>query len=49
VAWQEWPVERWLTTASAKKHVSDFLVATAPLASWLAEHVGASTAEPSRR
>jgi uncharacterized protein (DUF2461 family) len=49
VAWQEWPVEPWLTTASAKKHVSDFLVATRPLASWLAEHVGASTAGPSRR
>jgi uncharacterized protein (TIGR02453 family) len=48
-AWQEWPVEPWLTTADAKNHVSGFLVATRPLASWLAEHVGASTAEASRQ
>jgi uncharacterized protein (TIGR02453 family) len=49
VAWQEWPVEPWLTTAAAKKHISGFLVATRPLASWLAEHVGDTTAEPARR
>ena len=49
VAWQEWPVEPWLTTGEAKKHITGFLVATRPLAAWLATHVGASTAEPSRR
>jgi uncharacterized protein (DUF2461 family) len=49
VAWQEWPVEPWLTTAVAKRHITGFLRATRPLASWLAAHVGASTAEPSRR
>jgi uncharacterized protein (TIGR02453 family) len=49
VAWQEWPVEPWLTTPEAKKHITGFLVATRPLAAWLATHVGASTAEPSRR
>lgn len=49
VAWQEWPVEQWLTTREAKKHVTGFLVATRPLAAWLAAHVGASAAETSRR
>jgi uncharacterized protein (TIGR02453 family) len=49
VAWQEWPVESWLTTPDAKQHVVGFLVATRPLAAWLAAHVGDSTAEASRR
>jgi uncharacterized protein (TIGR02453 family) len=49
VAWQEWPVEPWLTTPAAKKHITGFLVATRPLAAWLATHVGASTAEPPGR
>jgi uncharacterized protein (TIGR02453 family) len=49
VAWREWPVEPWLTTGEAKKRITGFLVATRPLAAWLAAHVGASTAEPSRR
>jgi len=49
VAWQEWPVEPWLTTAAAVQRITGFLLATRPLASWLAAHVGASTAEPSRR
>jgi uncharacterized protein (TIGR02453 family) len=49
VAWQEWPVEPWLTTAAAKEHITGFLVATRPLAAWLAEYVGASTAVPARR
>jgi uncharacterized protein (TIGR02453 family) len=49
VAWQEWPVEPWLTTPEARKHITGFLVATKALAAWLAAHVGASIAEPSRR
>jgi uncharacterized protein (TIGR02453 family) len=49
VAWHEWPVERWLTRAEAKKRVTGFLVATRPLAAWLAANVGASTAEGGRR
>lgn len=40
VAWKEWPVEPWLTTAEAKKVVADFLYASRPLSDWLAQHVG---------
>ncbi len=49
VAWQEWPVEPWLTRPEAKQHVTGFLVATRPLAAWLAAHVGPSAAEEPRR
>jgi uncharacterized protein (TIGR02453 family) len=42
VAWQEWPVEDWLTTAGAKQRVTGFLGVTRPLAAWLADHVGDS-------
>jgi uncharacterized protein (DUF2461 family) len=49
VAWQEWPVEPWLTTPDAKRRVAAFLVATRPLAAWLASHVGDSTAEGRHR
>jgi uncharacterized protein (TIGR02453 family) len=47
VAWKEWPVEPWLATSAARQVVADFLVASRPLASWLADHVGPS-AEPGR-
>jgi len=47
VAWKEWPVEPWLATSAARQVVADFLVASRPLASWLADHVGPST-EPGR-
>jgi uncharacterized protein (TIGR02453 family) len=49
VAWQEWPVEHWLTTPDAKRRVAAFFVATRPLAAWLASHVGDSTAEGRHR
>jgi uncharacterized protein (TIGR02453 family) len=49
VAWKEWPVEPWLGTGAAKKHVAGFLSACRPLCAWLDTHVGASTAEPARR
>ncbi|SEM64396.1 DUF2461 domain-containing protein [Streptacidiphilus jiangxiensis] len=39
-AWRQWPVEPWLGTAEAKKHLVGFLRATRPLNAWLAEHVG---------
>jgi uncharacterized protein (TIGR02453 family) len=42
VAWQQWPVEEWLGTAAAKKRITDFLAATAPLTTWLDKHVGES-------
>ncbi len=48
VAWKQWPVEPWLGTAAAKKHVAEFLAETRPLSDWLAQHVGPS-AEPDRR
>jgi uncharacterized protein (TIGR02453 family) len=44
VAWKEWPVEPWLTTAAARQVIADFLVATEPLGDWLAENVGPSDA-----
>jgi uncharacterized protein (TIGR02453 family) len=47
VAWQEWPVEPWLTTSAAKAVVADFLIAAQPLSDWLAQHVGPSD-EPGR-
>jgi uncharacterized protein (TIGR02453 family) len=49
VAWQEWPVEDWLTTAGAKQRVTGFLGATRPLATWLADHVGDSRLADGRR
>jgi hypothetical protein len=49
VAWKEWPVEPWLGTSAAKKHLAGFLAACQPLCAWLDAHVGPSTAEPARR
>jgi uncharacterized protein (TIGR02453 family) len=49
VAWKEWPVEPWLGTSAAKKHLAGFLAACQPLCAWLDAHVGPSTAEPTRR
>jgi uncharacterized protein (TIGR02453 family) len=49
IAWREWPVEPWLGTAAAKKHVAEFLSACRPLGQWLEENVGASAAEAGRR
>jgi uncharacterized protein (TIGR02453 family) len=43
VAWQEWPVGRWLASAAPKQRIIEFFRATAPLKSWLTEHVGPST------
>ncbi|MEV4537955.1 DUF2461 domain-containing protein [Asanoa sp. NPDC049518] len=42
VAWKEWPVAPWLGTAAAKRRVTDFLRASAPLNQWLATYVGPS-------
>jgi uncharacterized protein (TIGR02453 family) len=42
IAWHEWPVQAWLGTRAAKKRITDFLTATAPLNDWLAKHVGDS-------
>ena len=49
IAWREWPVEPWLSTAAAKDKVRDFLAATRPLALWLADHVGPSKEPDTRR
>jgi uncharacterized protein (TIGR02453 family) len=40
IAWQEWPAGEWLGTPEAKSRVVGFLRAAAPLADWLATHVG---------
>jgi uncharacterized protein (TIGR02453 family) len=49
IAWQEWPVEPWLSTAAAKDRVAGFLVTTQPLAEWLDAQVGPSAMADSRR
>jgi uncharacterized protein (TIGR02453 family) len=49
VAWREWPAAPWLATAAAKKRVVEFFEASRPMNHWLADHVGESELEPSRR
>lgn len=44
IAWREWPVEPWLGTAAARKHVVAFLLAARPLSTWLDSHVGSEAA-----
>jgi uncharacterized protein (TIGR02453 family) len=44
IAWKQWPVEQWLTTAAAREVVGTFLVASRPVSDWLAQHVGPSHA-----
>ena len=48
-AWQDWPAAAWLGTAQARDRVSTFLRDSAPLARWLARHVGPSAEPPRRR
>ncbi len=43
IAWKEWPVEPWLGSAEARKHIAGFLAAARPLSAWLDTHVGAAT------
>jgi uncharacterized protein (TIGR02453 family) len=38
-AWQQWPVEPWLTTAAAKDRIAGFIRACQPLNDWLARYV----------
>jgi uncharacterized protein (TIGR02453 family) len=38
-AWQQWPVEPWLTTAAAKDRVAGFIRTCQPLNDWLARYV----------
>jgi uncharacterized protein (TIGR02453 family) len=47
-AWRQWPVDPWLGTAEARKHVTTFLRAARPLSDWLDTHVGESTLPPDR-
>jgi uncharacterized protein (TIGR02453 family) len=39
-AWQQWPVEPWLETASAKDRLVSFFRTSMPLTSWLNTNVG---------
>jgi uncharacterized protein (TIGR02453 family) len=48
VAWQQWPVESWLETGTARDRVAGFLRTTRPLSSWLDTYVGAPAAHESR-
>jgi uncharacterized protein (TIGR02453 family) len=43
-AFRQWPPGPWLSTRAAKGRVAGFLTETAPLAAWLADHVGPSEA-----
>jgi uncharacterized protein (TIGR02453 family) len=47
VMWHAWPVDRWLESAGSKERIADVLRAATPLTTWLAEHVGGPTEEPS--
>jgi uncharacterized protein (TIGR02453 family) len=49
VAWREWPIEPWLSTAAAKDKVAEFIITTQPLDDWLRTHVGPSELPESRR
>ncbi len=42
IAWKQWPVEEWLTTAAAREVVGTFLVASRPVSDWIAQYVGPS-------
>ena len=42
-AWRQWPVDPWLGTAEARKHITTFLHAARPVSDWLDAHVGEST------
>lgn len=42
-AWRQWPPAPWLSTATAKTRVAEFLRSTAALTGWLDAHVGPST------
>jgi uncharacterized protein (TIGR02453 family) len=46
---RRWPAAAWLGTAKAKDRVVGFLRASAPIRSWLDEHVGESTQPPPAR
>jgi uncharacterized protein (TIGR02453 family) len=39
-AWQQWPVEPWLETTSAKDRIVSFFRTSLPLTSWLNTHAG---------
>jgi len=49
VTWKQWPVEPWLGTPEAKRHVAGFLAASLALCDWLNANVGESAADPARR
>jgi uncharacterized protein (DUF2461 family) len=49
IAWQEWPAEAWLGTATAKERVIKFLRGARPLRDWLDTHVGQSELAEDRR
>ena len=49
VAWQEWPIEPWLSTAAVKDKVAEFFRIAQPLDEWLENHVGPSDRPESRR
>lgn len=49
VAWQQWPVEPWLSTEAVKDKVAEFFRISQPLDEWLENHVGPSDVPESRR
>ena len=44
VAWKEWPVGSWLSTATCKRRIVEFLRSTAELRKWLDAAVGPAEA-----
>jgi hypothetical protein len=49
VAWREWPIEPWLSTAAVKDKVAEFFRIAQPLDEWLENQVGPSDRPESRR
>jgi uncharacterized protein (TIGR02453 family) len=43
IAWQQWPVADWMSTAAARDRIVEALEVSAPLREWLRSEVGTST------
>jgi hypothetical protein len=49
IAWRQWPVAGWMSTAAAQDRIVEALELSAPLREWLLSEVGPSTAGDRRR
>jgi uncharacterized protein (TIGR02453 family) len=49
IAWRQWPVAGWMSTAAAQDRIVEALELSAPLREWLLSEVGPSTGGDRRR